>query len=385
MGRWLLFPPFISCILFLASVFFAHKELAFVIPPMIWGLAIAAYMCMCAISLFNIIRRESPRTGSIALLAQGLLATVLAVHFGAYAMSWFGLIVFLIGLVMSFIRTTRGDQPLLPMPARAYEQPAADSSDQIFSKLGLPICYTDEGGTIEEATLSFLDAVEREPADTIGEQIDNVIPVDDEVMMLPTGRWWLNTLKSGTRSYYLLMPTKDGRPAADEPVQRKPKADDMNITDSATALYTPGYGELRAREELIRAQKYKRPLSGILLEMDFDTMSPMASLSGEQVGMIRTAFAQKVKEVLRDTDIGSLMEDNRQIMLLLPETPQAAAKTLISHLQILPQEIFDDDIRSAVNPKVHTGLFSYGGGGSAVEYGVFMASLEQALAASKEG
>jgi hypothetical protein len=121
----------------------------------------------------------------------------------------------------------------------------------------------------------------------------------------------------------------------------------------------------------------------MLLELTFDA-SPSVTLSDKQFDMLRKAFAAKVKGVLRTTDCGFLMDDQKQIQLLLPETPQVGAKTLMSRLLLLPQDVFDEDIRLAVNPKVRAGMYFYNGA-SKLEYGVFTATLEQAFANAKDG
>jgi hypothetical protein len=77
------------------------------------------------------------------------------------------------------------------------------------------------------------------------------------------------------------------------------------------------------------------------------------------------------------------MGDGR-VQVLLPETPQAGAKTLLSRLVTLPQDVFDDEIRGAVNPKVKSGMFFYNGS-SRMEYGIFSAALEESFLKSKEG
>ena len=96
----------------------------------------------------------------------------------------------------------------------------------------------------------------------------------------------------------------------------------------------------------------------------------------------QTAFAVKVKEILRSMDSAFLME-GRRIQILLPETPGGGAKVLLSRIMTLLEQVFDEDVRRAVNPKVKAGTFFYNGA-SRMEYGIFSATLEEALIKAKE-
>lgn len=131
----------------------------------------------------------------------------------------------------------------------------------------------------------------------------------------------------------------------------------------------------------MRAQRYKRSLSGMLLELMFNPGEGI-KISDEQKAMLNNAFATKVKSALRAMDCGFFMEDRFRIQLLLPETPQAGAKTLMSRLLLLPQDVFEEEIRAAVNPKVKAGMFFYNGA-TKMEYGIFSATLEEAFTKSK--
>jgi hypothetical protein len=76
------------------------------------------------------------------------------------------------------------------------------------------------------------------------------------------------------------------------------------------------------------------------------------------------------------------MADGRT-QLLLPETPQAGAKTLLSRIITMPQDIFDEAIRTAINPRVKGGMFFYNGA-ARMEYGIFSAALEESFIKSRE-
>jgi hypothetical protein len=154
------------------------------------------------------------------------------------------------------------------------------------------------------------------------------------------------------------------------------------IYDKASGLYTDDYRKIRGPEEVSRAQRYKRPLSGLLISLSFDPNSDV-KLTGEQSAMLGNAFKSRTQSMLRATDCGFLMNDGR-VQILLPETPQAGAKTLLSRITTMPQDVFDEEIRNAVNPRVRGGLFFYNGA-NRMEYGIFSAALEEAFLKSLDG
>ena len=382
LSRWIFFPPFLSFFLLIATVALHREGNAADVPPILWGLVIAAYVCLCGLSTVYMTKRDTRYNAGIAFLAQGVLLPAISVQAGVVVFAWVGLIFFLIGLFCVFLYATHSymDVPQTVM----HENPDNDiDADRLLSQLGIPICYTDAKGVVEEATATFMEAVDRKPEEIIGEEITEVMPIDAPEVVLPSGTWWLEIVKSGPHHYFYLHPTKDGKPAkAPAQTQKKSNAADSFI-DPETGLYSNEYRKLRGPEEVSRAQRYKRPLSGMLLELAFNA-SPNISLSEEQFTMLRKAFAVKVKEVLRTTDCGFWMDDHKQIQLLLPETPQAGAKTLLSRLLLLPQDVFDEDIRAAVNPKVRAGIYFYNGT-SKQEYNSFSATLEHAFADAKDG
>lgn len=380
MLRWLNFPPFLSAVLLIVSSLTKDPGLREKVPSMIWGMTAAMYVCVCGISLARIIRGGSRDVFAISLLGQGVLVGVISVSMGAIGMAWFMLLLFLVGLILIFLASTKAVDAIEEM---VYVPQASDdvSVEQILSKLELPVCYTDETGLVEEATESFLEAVDRSPAEIIGESITSIISDEPGEMMLATGKWYLDVVRSGKRRYFHLKPTPDGKPAkADQ--KKKSNPAEVAFVDAETGLYSAGYLRIRGPEEVARAQRYKRPLSSILLELTFEGSSA-STISSDQMKMLKVAFAQKVREVLRETDCGFLTENSDQILLLLPETQQQGAKSFISRLLLLPQDAFDEDLRMMLAPRVIAGMFYVGGSNAQIDYGAFTASLDQAFENAK--
>ncbi|MDR3076314.1 MAG: PAS domain-containing protein [Synergistaceae bacterium] len=382
MMKWFFFPPVLSFVFLIIAAILNNRAAAAYVPETVWGMTIAAYICMCALSLFFIIRDDDRYSLGISALTQGLLLSVMSVQFGVTFMSWIGLVMFLAGLILTFFYATKR-----PAAAGMAQTPGADDgasvfkrADSLLEKLALPICYTDNKGIISGATSSFAEAVGQSENDIIGTMIGDILPVDSDEAVLESGKWWITQKKEGSRYYFSLSPTPDGKPVLTA-MPEIPAAASDSIYDKTTGLYTDEYRKIRGPEEVSRAQRYKRPLSGLLLALTFEPGSDV-TLTKEQEAMLDNAFKARVQSALRTIDCGFLMNDGRT-QILLPETPQAGAKTLLSRIITLPQDIFDEDIRTAVNPRVKGGLFFYNGA-SRMEYGIFSAALEESFTKYKE-
>jgi PAS domain-containing protein len=379
--KWLFFPPVISFILLLLSALFHNRAAEVYVPETVWGMVIAAYMCLCSLWLFFAMRDENRYNQGISILTQGLLLPVMAMQFGVTFMSWIGLVFFLAGLMTVFFYATRRGASLQPARQNTETSEAGPYKrvDDLLEKLALPACYTDNNGAIAWATSGFCEALGRAPDSVVGRVISDFLPADGEEAILESGRWLLTQKKEGSRHYFSLRQTQDGKSAFTPAAETAPE--DKPIYDKATGLYTDEYRKIRGPEEVGRAQRYKRPLSGLLLGLTYEPGNDV-KLSNEQKIMLDNAFKSRVQSVLRTTDCGFLMSDGR-IQLLLPETPQAGAKTLLSRIIVLPQDLFDENIRTAIHPRVRGGLFFYNGA-SRMEYGIFSAALEESYVKSKD-
>jgi hypothetical protein len=347
-------------------------------------MTIAAYVCMCALSLFFILRGENRFNYGISLLTQGLMLSVMSMQFGVTFMSWIGLVLFLAGLVAVFFYATVR-RVSLSSPVSASSDDGGSSYkklDSVLEKLSVAVCHTDSKGIVANATTRFCEALGRDIKSVAGKMITDLMPIDSEDVTLGSGKWWLTQKHDGTRYYFLLKPTPDGKPQQVASVETVQDEKFKSIYDKTTGLYTDGYRKIRGPEEVSRAQRYKRPLSGLLVAMSFEPSSDV-KLTREQEEILDSTFKSRVQAALRTTDCGFLTADGR-VQILLPETPQAGAKTLLSRISTMPQDIYDEEIRTAVNPRMRGGLFFYNGA-SRMEYGIFSAALEESFVKSRDG
>jgi hypothetical protein len=369
-------------------ILLSGSEAEYIVHPVMWGMVVSAYICLCCVSIFFIVRSDMRYCTSITLLAQGILFPVVSMRAGAMFIAWIGFVMFLVGLGMSFFHVTRGNaSDLDESSADSDKNEAAEATraERVLDKLELPVCFSDSKGMTLGATSAFLGEIGKSRLQIEGEVITDVLPIDEEEIELSSGRWYLSQVKDGERFYFMLSPTPDGKPQKESSLASMPSQEGIGVAgifDPPTGLYTNEYRSLRGPEEVSRAQRYKRSISGMLLYLFFNP-TDNAGLNDRQEKMLRDAFASRVKTTLRTMDLGFIMPDNK-IQILLPETPQNGVRTLVGRLMTLPRDIFDDEIREAVNPKVKAGIYTYGGT-TRMEYAIFCATLEQAFASSKEG
>ncbi|MDR1020304.1 MAG: PAS domain-containing protein [Synergistaceae bacterium] len=380
--KWVLFPPVLSIALLIPTAIFHNRDFAAQVPPVIWGVTIAAYLCFCCLSAFFISRDDNQHSTVIALLSQGLMLTVISVRAGAPLLSWMGLVCFVIGLSIAFWGATNRPAPEAPVSfeeAETLNENARERVDSLLSKLDLPVCVTDAKGVIVASNPRFCEAAGKSFDDMSGELVNEVLPIDQDTVIFDSGKWWLTQAKEGARYYFSLLPTQDCKPAHHS--SHEAGHGGIAITDHETGLLVEEYRLVRGPQEISRAQRYKRSVTGILLELLFNPAQDV-SLPEKQKHMMFVAFAIRVCHALRTTDCGFLLPDKR-IQLILPETPVGGAKTLLSRLTTLPQDVFDDEIRDAIHPKVRSGLFFYNGT-TKMEYGIFSAAIEEDFLRGKE-
>ena len=378
---WIFFPPIASLPLGILAAIAGSSLNSQSIPGLLWGSAISAYICMCAISLYSIFSGHTKYQKSVFLLSQGIICSWSGLQFGSGMFGWLGLLLFLFGLILAFYHVTYGGNILYPRSQIGDDDDGAaegrEKIDGLIKKLPLPFCVTDSRGIVVSANSAFLKATGKDDKNVLGNSVDELLPLDTDEVTLSSGHWWIEQVKEGTRHFFTLLPTQGGVPAKGATAQSQQALSPAHITfiDPETGLYTDEYRMIRGPEEVSRSQRYRRWLSGLLLDLTFEPMRDV-KITDQQKKMMFNALAVKVKEALRSMDCGFLIKDKLQIQVLLPETPQAGAKTLLGRMLTIPQDIFDEDIREHIHPTLRSSLFFFNGT-PPMEYSIFSAALEE--------
>jgi len=107
---------------------------------------------------------------------------------------------------------------------------------------------------------------------------------------------------------------------------------EMNTKDALTGIYNRRFLESRLKEECERQKRYSRPLSLIMIDIDF--FKKVNDTYGHQCGdMILQAVASKSVSVIRKTDFLARY-GGEEFCCLLPETSADAAETVAECLRI---------------------------------------------------
>jgi diguanylate cyclase (GGDEF)-like protein len=105
----------------------------------------------------------------------------------------------------------------------------------------------------------------------------------------------------------------------------------LATTDGLTALFNRRHFEELARAEWTRYQRYGRPLS--LLLLDVDKFKSINDRFGHDAGdLVLKAVAFTCKTTKRQTDVAARI-GGEEFVLLLPETDEAAAETAAERLR----------------------------------------------------
>ncbi|MFP4499125.1 MAG: GGDEF domain-containing protein, partial [Vulcanimicrobiota bacterium] len=89
--------------------------------------------------------------------------------------------------------------------------------------------------------------------------------------------------------------------------------------DKLTGLYTQKYFERRFEEEVSRTNRYKRPLTLMILEINYDYFKTDANVRWAMIYTILKQFGALLRKQLRNVDIGGRYS-GETFVIVFPET-----------------------------------------------------------------
>lgn len=111
---------------------------------------------------------------------------------------------------------------------------------------------------------------------------------------------------------------------------------ELAITDGLTQLYIPRYFQFRLKEEIERTQRYKEPLS--LLMIDIDHFKSVNDLYGHQTGdEVLKMIAKKLKEKIRSFDIAARY-GGEEFAIITPEMDSQGAAIFAERIRTIIEE-----------------------------------------------
>jgi diguanylate cyclase (GGDEF)-like protein len=106
---------------------------------------------------------------------------------------------------------------------------------------------------------------------------------------------------------------------------------ELSMTDDLTGLYNARFFYLRAVEEIDRAERYQRPLSLLMLDMD-DFKSYNDSYGHPEGDLVLQRFAVTIRRCVRTTD-SVCRYGGEEFTVLLPETPLQEALEIAERIR----------------------------------------------------
>lgn len=134
-------------------------------------------------------------------------------------------------------------------------------------------------------------------------------------------------------------------------------ADTMNttLTDKLTGLYTKPFFEELLKKEVLRSARYARPLSILVLEIQYDYFIKEFNMRTELGYRIMREAGKCIEEVARDVDFGGRIS-GEVLALALPETDRQGGKIAAERLRQAMEEreftsggLTTDKCRAALN------------------------------------
>lgn len=161
----------------------------------------------------------------------------------------------------------------------------------------------------------------------------------------------------------------------------------LSITDPLTGLFNRRHFNKLAVEELDRALRYARPLSVIMLDIDF--FKRINDTFGHSIGdMVLEKVATIAKNTVRTADIPARY-GGEEFVILLPETPMAEAATLAERLRRQIEEasfmVENCSTRVTISLGVNDSFGKTEAKSTEKILSEFIAKADQALYAAKNG
>lgn len=160
---------------------------------------------------------------------------------------------------------------------------------------------------------------------------------------------------------------------------------DNILVDKLTGLYNKKYFEKRLISELARAQRYKRPLSLLLFEIDYNYFVKEYDIKWGMSYSLLKQFGALILKIYRNVDIAGRYE-GEMFITILPETPTEGGAMAGERLRKAVEEhtFIGDTHAPQIKIAINVGVVSYPQNGKDIEE-LVSAANDAVLEARKEG
>ncbi len=320
---WLVVPPALS--LALVVLLFAAGGEGPQAPkgvPVLWGAFFLAYVFLVAGDLLAQMKGTALPVAVTQLLCQGLVLTALPSYLGSSPVwSWIGLALLASGMAAALSKVLQRQRPR-PRQADHPKGPLSLPVERLLEAIPLPAFF--DGGSeeaaplVNEAATELAASVDWDTADLFRE----AAAAEDDFSL-------------GEREFSVFRGQGLPLTLLEEKVPAAASAS-LEIADDAfdSVIRRMGgreQGLLRVAEELARARRYRRWIAAVLVRPE--QVGPIDhSLAETQEQEIFDLFLAQLAAMLRESDPIFRMAP-QELLVLLPETPQAGARKFSSRLK----------------------------------------------------
>lgn len=375
MSAWITLPPFVSLPIALVLFLIGGQSSPVNIGASFWALLLIVYFILCGAYAAAIQKRTLRLLTPLQLLTQGLIATSVSLESGTLPIiPWTGVLAAAAGsiiLLHAFLKGG-GRAQAAPSPLEGgIELATGGGSSRV--NIPLPAVTTDSHGVIVEANGAFASLSGGDP-----------LPGTPVTEFFIPGE---TTTTFNGKEFSVFQSPLDGLfffAFMEYPPERKragPGRDSVSLRDQNSGLYTRQYADIRIPEELSRASRYRRWLSGVLLAVQY-SYSPGQNYEEKEEESFFRGLSTFILQNIRGSDVAFNM-DGGQILILLPETPQQGAKEVSLKLKDLPEPLLEFIESAPFTVAIDYG-FLYYSGNYAMTQGQFLEKINESLKGSTE-
>jgi len=306
---WLTAPPIVAVPVFYLTRVMSTEDGSH-IPLGIWILVIISVLVLTILYIWASSSKKQYWLLPLQFVAQGGFMHVVAIHFGALYLAWIGILLILIGLILSGAIFFRDDNITDPKKH--------STSHDMLASYPFPACVSDKNGSLLSISDGLVQLIGKNRNELREININSFIPPSGRIKF---GNKYLHVFRqeSENKVWYMLEEEDISQQKANS-VLKNPE---MLIKDLETEIFSKGYCKLRTEEEIARIKRYKRWAIFMLIRISFIGINEENSIEKNENKQSESEFFSSfcifVKNVLRNCDTISRV-DEFSIFIILPET-----------------------------------------------------------------
>lgn len=359
---WLTVPPIPTLAIALALLPFSDSSRSLTMGAAFWLFVTMIYMIISVAYVICLGRDIRGGLSPLQILGQGVAMLVLPLGLGApYALSW-------IGLALSFAGTvTLINKVMTAMdePRDIREKEDVKEIGSFLEEVPLPTLDVDKDGIILGANSDMLTLLDVDENVLLGQKADIIFPHGVD-RIDAKGMGWQILRKPGEDGAELICLIEEVAPPPAREIEEKGE-----MIHASTGLFSSSYASIMIPAEFKRSIRYRRWLS--IIKIRLKTLFNGQEVDSETKQNILNHYGIFIKRHTRECDLGFFM-DNGDFLILLPETPNAGAKTTLDKLKKIPEDIVKN-VPLGTEISVWGGIF-HCSGHEKIDYSDAIATLE---------